>query len=45
MGTTIDEGSIVGATSSLFKSTEAWSVYGGNPAKFLKKRVVNKFNK
>lgn len=40
MGTTIEEGGIIGATSSLFKSTEPWSVYGGNPAKFLKKRVI-----
>lgn len=42
MGTTVEEGCIIGATSSLFKSTEPWSVYGGNPAKFLKKREINK---
>ena len=41
MGTTIEEGCIIGATASLFKSTEPWGVYGGNPAKFLKKRVIN----
>ena len=41
MGTTIEEGCIIGATASLFKSTEPWSVYGGNPAKFIKKREVN----
>lgn len=40
MGVTIEEGSIIGATSSLFKSTEPWSVYGGNPAKFIKQRIV-----
>lgn len=41
MGTTIEEGCIIGATASLFKSTEPWSVYGGNPAKFIKKRIIN----
>ena len=40
MGTTIEEGCIIGATASLFKSTEPWSVYGGNPAKYIKKRVI-----
>lgn len=42
MGTTIEEGCVLGATSSLFKSTEPWSVYGGNPAVFIKKREVLK---
>ena len=42
MGVTIEEGCIIGATSSLFKSTEPWGVYGGNPAKFIKKRKINK---
>lgn len=41
MGVTIEEGCIIGATSSLFKSTEPWNVYGGNPAKYLKKRIIN----
>lgn len=42
MGTTIEEGCIIGATASLFKSTEPWSVYGGNPAKKIKERKVTK---
>lgn len=41
LGVTIEEGCIIGATSSLFKSTESWGVYGGNPAKFIKKRNIN----
>ncbi len=41
MGVTIEEGCIIGATASLFKSTESWSVYGGNPAKFIKKRIIS----
>lgn len=40
MGVTMKEGSILGATSSLFKTTEPWAVYGGSPAKFLKKREI-----
>lgn len=40
MGTTIEEGCIIGATSSLFHNTEPWGVYGGVPAKFIKKRVI-----
>lgn len=40
MGVTIEEGCIIGATASLFKSTEPWSVYGGNPARFIKKRLI-----
>ena len=35
MGSSIEE-STIGATASLFKSAEPWSVYGGNPAKFIK---------
>lgn len=42
MGVTIEEGCIIGATASLFKSTEPWGVYGGNPAKRIKERVINK---
>lgn len=40
MGVTMKEGSILGATSSLFKNTEPWGVYGGSPAKFIKKREI-----
>lgn len=40
MGVTIGEGAVVGARSAVFKSVEPWSVVGGNPAKFIKKRVL-----
>jgi len=40
MGIVIAKGCIIGATSSLFKSTEPFGVYGGNPAKYIKKRVI-----
>lgn len=40
MGVTINEGAVVGARAAAFKDVEAWSVVGGNPAKFIKKRIV-----
>jgi putative colanic acid biosynthesis acetyltransferase WcaF len=32
------EGSVLGATSITSKNLEAWSVYSGNPSRFVKKR-------
>lgn len=40
MGTTIGEGGVTGARSVVFKDVEPWTVVGGNPAKFIKKRVI-----
>lgn len=40
MGITIGEGAVVGARAAVFKNIEPWDIVGGNPAKFLKKRVV-----
>lgn len=40
MGVTIGEGAVVGATASVYKDVEPWTVVGGNPAKFLKRRVM-----
>ena len=37
MGVEIGEGAVVGATASVYKSVEPWTVVGGNPAKVLKK--------
>lgn len=39
-GVTIGEGAIVGATASVYKDVEPWTVVGGNPAKFIKKREI-----
>lgn len=39
-GVTINEGAVIGATASVYKDVEAWTVVGGNPAKFIKKRVL-----
>lgn len=40
MGVTIGEGAVVGARAAVFKDVEPWTVVGGNPAKFIKKRVL-----
>lgn len=39
-GVTIGEGAVVGARAAVFKNVEPWSVVGGNPAKFIKKREL-----
>ena len=41
MGVLIEQGAVVGATSSVYKNVESWTVVGGNPVKFIKKREVN----
>jgi putative colanic acid biosynthesis acetyltransferase WcaF len=41
MGVTIGEGAVVGARACVFKNIEPWTVVGGNPAKFIKKREIN----
>ena len=40
MGVTIGEGAVVGARAAVFKDVEPWTIVGGNPAKFIKKRVI-----
>ncbi|MBG47381.1 MAG: putative colanic acid biosynthesis acetyltransferase [Pseudozobellia sp.] len=39
-GVTIGEGTVVGARAAVFNNVEPWSVVGGNPAKFIKKREI-----
>lgn len=39
-GVTIGEGSVVGARAAVFKDVEPWTVVGGNPAKFIKNRII-----
>jgi putative colanic acid biosynthesis acetyltransferase WcaF len=39
-GVSVNEGAVVGARAVLFKDAESWSVYGGNPAKLIKRRVL-----
>lgn len=40
MGVEVGEGAIVGATASVFKDVEPWTVVGGNPATSIKKREL-----
>ena len=40
MGVEVGCGAIVGATASVFKDVEPWTVVGGNPAKVIGKREV-----
>ena len=39
-GVTIGEGAVVGASSSVFKDVEPWTIVGGNPARIINKRVI-----
>lgn len=39
-GITLGDMSVVGASSVVVKSTEPYDVVGGNPAKFIKKRII-----
>ncbi len=39
-GVTIGEGAVVAAGSVVTKDVEPWTVVGGNPAKFIKKREL-----
>lgn len=41
-GVTVGEGAVVGARSSAYKDVAPWTVVTGNPARFLKVRVVNR---
>lgn len=40
-GVTIGEGAVVAAGAVVTKDVEPWTVVGGNPAKFIKKRVLS----
>ncbi len=40
-GVTIGQGAVVGARAVVCKNIEPWTVVGGNPAKFIKKRIIS----
>lgn len=42
MGVNIGQGAIVGARSAVFKDVDPWTIVGGNPAKYIKNRSINK---
>lgn len=39
-GVAIGEGAVVGARSSVFKDVAPWTVVAGNPANFIRKRLL-----
>lgn len=41
MGVEIGDYAIVGATASVYKDVEPYTIVGGNPAKFIKKREIS----
>ena len=41
LGVCIGQGAVVGATASVYKNVVPWTVVGGNPARFLKERIIN----
>ena len=41
MGVTVGEGAVVGARASVFKDVTPWTVVGGNPARYIKDRIIN----
>ena len=45
MGVTVKQGAVVGARACVFKDVDAWTIVGGNPARYIKKRVVNSVEK
>lgn len=40
MGVTVGQGAVVGARTAVFKDVPSWTIVGGNPAKFIKKREI-----
>ena len=41
MGVTLGQGAVIGARTAVFKDVQPWTIVGGNPAKFIKKRLMN----
>ena len=39
-GVTLGEGAVIAAGAVVTKDVDPWSVVGGNPAKFIKKRIL-----
>lgn len=40
LGVTIGEGAVIGARAAVFKNVDPWTVVGGNPATFIKERII-----
>lgn len=44
-GVTIGQGTVVGAQSVVYEPLNSWGIYNGNPARFIKKRDQEAFNR
>ena len=42
MGVTIGKGAVVGARAAVYKDVDKWTVVGGNPARFIRDRKMEK---
>lgn len=40
MGVVVRQGAVVGATASVYKTVEPWTVVGGNPSRVIKERDI-----
>ena len=40
MGVTVGSGAVVGANACVYSDVEPWTIVGGNPAKFIKERIL-----
>lgn len=40
LGITLGEGCVVAATATVVKDVQSWTIVGGNPAKFIKERIL-----
>jgi putative colanic acid biosynthesis acetyltransferase WcaF len=40
-GVRVGQGAVVGARGCVFKDVDPWTVVGGNPAKFIKNRIIS----
>lgn len=43
-GVSVGEGSVVGARAVVVKDVDSWAIVAGNPAKFLKPRILSESN-
>ena len=39
-GVQIGDGAVIGARSAVFKNVQPWTIVGGNPAEFIKNRIL-----
>lgn len=39
-GVSLGDGCVVSANSTVTKNIKSWQIVGGNPAKFIKKRII-----